>query len=117
MIPLGGFVRLKGEDPNNSEDFHAKNSFIKAKIRKKFIILVAGVSMNLIFARALFTAIFAMGTQPISILPENAVVSHQNSYLMPTVSFLESEGFISGDLVSIPAKIEKVSPDLIGQEL
>ena len=117
LIPLGGFVRLKGEDPNNSEDFHAKNSFIKAKIRKKFIILVAGVSMNLIFARALFTAIFAMGTQPISILPENAVVSHQNSYLMPTVSFLESEGFISGDLVSIPAKIEKVSPDLIGQEL
>lgn len=117
LIPLGGFVRLKGEDPNVKEDFHAKDSFIKAKIRKKIIILLAGISMNFILARVLFTAIFTMGTQPISILPENAVVSHQNSYLMPTVNFLESEGFISGELVSIPAKIEKVASDFVGQEL
>jgi regulator of sigma E protease len=32
LLPLGGFVRLKGEDPNDTEDFHAKDSFIKAKI-------------------------------------------------------------------------------------
>ena len=117
LLPLGGFVRLKGEDPNVQEDFHAKDSFIKAKIRKKIVILIAGVGMNLIVARMFFTAIFALGTQPISILPENAVVSHQNSYLMPTVNFLEAQGFISGELVSIPAKIEKVSPNLIGQQL
>ena len=116
-MPLGGFVRLKGEDPNVQEDFNAKDSFIKAKILKKIVILIAGVGMNLIVARMFFTAIFALGTQPISILPENAVVSHQNSYLMPTVNFLEAQGFISGELVSIPAKIEKVSPNLIGQQL
>lgn len=91
LLPLGGFVRLKGEDPRNEQDFHAKDSFIKAKIWKKIIILLAGVTMNLILARVLFTAIFTMGTQPISILPENALSSHQNSYLMPTVKFLQSE--------------------------
>jgi len=91
LIPLGGFVRLKGEDPRDEEDFNAKNSFIKAKIGRKIIILLAGVGMNLLTARVLFTAIFTMGTQPISILPENALSSTQNSYLMPTVNFLRSQ--------------------------
>jgi len=58
-----------------------------------------------------------MGTQPISVLPENALSSHQSSYLMPTVNFLHQEGFISGDLVSTPAKIERVSSSLLGQKM
>ena len=95
LLPLGGFVRLKGEDPKDEQDFNAKDSFIKAKIGKKILILVSGVGMNLILARAIFTTIFTMGTKPISVLPENALSSHENSYLMPTVNFLKSEGFIS----------------------
>jgi len=39
-IPLGGFVRLKGEDPKDTEDFNAPDSFIKAKVWKKIIILL-----------------------------------------------------------------------------
>ncbi len=117
LLPLGWFVRLKGEDPKDEADFNAKDSFIKAKIGKKILILMAGVSMNLIFAWILFTTIFTMGTQPISVLPENAVASHQNSYLMPTVKFLRDEWFISGDLVSTPAKIERVTSDLLGQQM
>lgn len=68
LIPLGGFVRLKGEDPKDQADFNAKDSFIKAKIKNKILILIAGIGMNIIVARVLFTAIFTMGTQPISIL-------------------------------------------------
>lgn len=117
LIPLGGFVRMKGEDPKDEADFNAKDSFIKAKIRRKILILVSGVGMNLILARILFTAIFTMGTQPISVLPENALISTQNSYLMPTVDFLWKQGFISGQLISTPAKIERVSADLLGQQM
>jgi len=113
LIPLGWFVRLKGEDPKDEKDFNAKDSFIKAKFRNKILILIAGVGMNLVLARILFTAIFTMGTQPISVLPENAFSSKQNSYLMPTINFLHQQGFISGDLVSLPAKIEKVSPNML----
>jgi membrane-associated protease RseP (regulator of RpoE activity) len=58
---------------------------------KKILILISGVGMNLVLARVLFTAIFTMGTQPISVLPENALSSTQNSYLMPTVNFLRKE--------------------------
>lgn len=117
LIPLGWFVRLKWEDPKDEADFNAKDSFIKAKIGRKIMILIAWVGMNLILARWLFTTIFTMGTQPISVLPENAVSSTQNSYLMPTVNFLRKEWFISGNLVSTPAKIEKVSSDLLGQKM
>lgn len=91
LIPLGGFVRLKGEDPKDEKDFNAKDSFIKAKIRKKVIVLLAGIGMNIILAWVLFTAIFTMGTKPITVLPENAFSTHENSYLMPTVNFLWSE--------------------------
>ena len=37
-IPLGWFVRLKWEDSCNPEEFHAKDSLIKAPIHKKIII-------------------------------------------------------------------------------
>lgn len=73
--------------------------------------------MNFLFARILFTAIFTMGTRPISVLPENAFTSQENSYLMPTVNFLYQEGFISGELIATPAKIEKVSEGLLGQKI
>lgn len=50
-IPLGGFVRLKGEDPSDTATFNAKDSFIKASFLSKTIILLAGVAINFLFAR------------------------------------------------------------------
>ena len=108
LLPLGGFVRLKGEDPSETEDFHAKDSFIKAKMRRKIIILIAGVSMNFIVARVLFSFIFWQGTKPISLLPENALRADSHSYLIPTFSFLEKQGFTSGNLSALPAKVDEI---------
>jgi membrane-associated protease RseP (regulator of RpoE activity) len=108
-LPLGGFVRLKGEDPNEQEDFHAKDSFIKAKIWNKLLILIAGVGMNFLLARFLFSFIFFLGTKPISLLPENALKAQSHSYLMPTLSFLQSQGLTSGDITAVPPKIEEIT--------
>ena len=108
LLPLGWFVRLKWEDPNNKEDFNAKDSFIKAKLRRKIIILVAGVAMNFLVAWMLFSFIFWQGTKPISLLPENALRGDSQSYLIPTFSFLEKQGFTSGSLSAIPAKVSEV---------
>lgn len=91
LIPLGGFVRLKGEDPKDEADFKSSDSFIMAKLRKKIIILLAGVSMNFLVAWGIFTFIFTAGTQPISVLPENTIASETNSYLMPTITFLDQQ--------------------------
>lgn len=107
-IPLGGFVRLKGEDPKDPEDFNAPDSFIKAPIIKKIIILLWWVTVNFAFAWIVFSAIFTHGIKPISIIPENALATQSHSYLMPTASFLEEQWFLSGERVEWPATIGQI---------
>lgn len=107
-IPLWGFVRLKGEDPKDTEDFNAPDSFIKATVRKKIIILLWWVTVNFAFAWIVFTAIFTRGIKPISIIPENAIATESRSYLMPTASFLKEQWFLSGDFVEWPATIADI---------
>lgn len=51
-IPLGGFVRIKGEEGNNEDD---PDSFANKKIWKRVIILSAGVIMNVVLAAFLFS--------------------------------------------------------------
>ncbi len=56
-LPLGGFVRLKGEHDGDTEkgDFGAASTWVKSKI------MVAGVFMNLLTAFVLFTVIAWLG--------------------------------------------------------
>jgi regulator of sigma E protease len=56
-LPLGGFVRLKGEHDQDSR----KGSFGAAKLSDKVKIMVAGVGMNLITAFILFTGVALVG--------------------------------------------------------
>lgn len=101
-------MRLKGEDPKNDADFNAKDSFIKAPLGNKILILLAGVAMNFLVARLLFTGIFYFGTKPFQIVPENALKTDSHSYLMPTLSFLQSQGLTSGNVLEIPVQINEV---------
>lgn len=52
-IPLGGYVKLKGEDTPSDD----KNSLNKKNPGQKAIIMVAGITMNLILAWVLFTVL------------------------------------------------------------
>ncbi len=57
-LPLGGFVKIKGEDGGNKKDedsFASKSAWIRIKI------LAAGVMMNFILAWVLFSGGFMMG--------------------------------------------------------
>lgn len=57
LLPLGGFVRLKGEDGDDT----SKGSFGAAKTWTKTKILLAGVVMNLITAVVLFYGLAVTG--------------------------------------------------------
>ena len=46
LIPLGGFVSMEGEDEESNEE----GSFSKASIPKRMAIVVAGATVNIIFA-------------------------------------------------------------------
>lgn len=56
-LPLGGFVRLKGEYDSAKE----KGSLGAAPLKTKITIMLAGVFMNLITALALFTLVALVG--------------------------------------------------------
>lgn len=68
-IPLGGFVKIKGEDGENRED---EDSFSHKKIWRRAIILAAGVFMNFVLAAVLLSVGFMIG------LPQ--VINGENGY-------------------------------------
>ena len=53
-LPIGGFVKLEGEDGNDADD---PRSFSAQSLPKRLLILVAGVAMNVLLAFAIFTGI------------------------------------------------------------
>jgi regulator of sigma E protease len=57
LLPLGGFVKLKGEHDSDRE----KGSYGAAKTSTKVKIMLAGVFMNLVTALALFTVLAWLG--------------------------------------------------------
>jgi regulator of sigma E protease len=63
-LPIGGFVKLEGEDGDYAED---PRSFVRARLWKKLVILVAGVGMNVILAFAIFTSIAAFASPAVGV--------------------------------------------------
>jgi regulator of sigma E protease len=62
-IPLGGFVRIKGEDGSMAND---PDSFAAKSAKKRIVVLAAGVIMNFLLAWVLISAAMMIGApQPI----------------------------------------------------
>jgi regulator of sigma E protease len=59
-LPIGGFVKLEGEDGDDAND---PRSFVAQGLTRKLVILVAGVVMNVVLSFAIFTGI-ALGGDP-----------------------------------------------------
>lgn len=57
-IPLGGFVRIKGE---SGEHAHDADSFASKSAWKRFLVLIAGVVMNFVTAALLLSVGFMVG--------------------------------------------------------
>ncbi len=57
-IPLGGFVKIKGEQGENAED---SDSFVHKSIFKRILIVSAGVIMNILLAIFLFFIGYMIG--------------------------------------------------------
>jgi regulator of sigma E protease len=63
-LPIGGFVKLEGEDGDGADD---PRSFSVQPWWKKMVILVAGVVMNVLLAFAIFTSIALIGDPTIGV--------------------------------------------------
>jgi len=76
-IPLGGFVRIKGE--NGLLDALAHDSFAAKKAWQRFCVLIAGVTMNFLLAAVLLSIgfLFGMPSATDSVMPKGAIVRNQ----------------------------------------
>ena len=66
-LPIGGFVRMPGEngEVNDAEGRYDPGSFATKTAGRRVIVLVAGVTMNVILAMVLFMVAYGVG-QPVS---------------------------------------------------
>ncbi len=82
-IPLGGFVKIKGEDGENKDP----DSFAAKKPWKRSIILSAGVTMNIILAAICLMLVFTLGSpQVLSNVEEGAKVTDEKMQVMSLVA-------------------------------
>ncbi|HEY6285368.1 MAG TPA: M50 family metallopeptidase, partial [Ktedonobacteraceae bacterium] len=63
FLPIGGFVRMPGEngDINDPDGNYDPQSFAAKSAGKRIIVLLAGVTMNIILAMVLFTIAYGLG--------------------------------------------------------
>ena len=63
LIPLGGYVKIFGEDPDEEsvKGLDSARSFANAKKWKQIIVLLSGIIMNIIFAWLLISISFNFG--------------------------------------------------------
>ena len=80
-LPIGGFVRIKWEDPASPESRDV-DSFAAKRWWARALVLVAGVTMNFLLAIVILFGFFLVGTSPIS--PNFLVEKDYDSLLLPS---------------------------------
>lgn len=100
-LPIGGFVKIKGQDGEEKND---KDSFAAQKIWKRLVILAAGVVMNVLLAWGLFSIGYIAGLPQVTdSVSKNAIISE------PSV-------IIASVLPDSPAAVSGLQPgDIIRQ--
>lgn len=98
-LPLGGFVRLLGEDSTDKTVLKNPRSFAAQKSWKRILVVVAGVVMNLILAWVIFYAV---------IIYQNFRIIYPSSEPAAFVGFVQ-EGFPAKQAgVKMGEKVTKV---------
>ncbi|MDH4120360.1 MAG: RIP metalloprotease RseP [Deltaproteobacteria bacterium] len=98
-IPLGGFVRLEGENPED-ENANDPANYASKGAWKKFVILVAGPLMNLILAMAVIPFVFMMAGERPAFLSQPAQILR-----VEPGSLAEQAQLRAGDII---VKVENV---------
>ncbi len=100
LIPLGGFVKIKGESGEHRE---APDSFASKGVVSRMVVLIAGVVMNLILAAILLSIGFTMGMPAVTEdgVNHRAVVSDEKIYISQIIpgSPAELAGIEVGDII------------------
>lgn len=119
LLPLGGYVKIYGEDANEVQSEDAARSFVKQHRLVQAAVIVAGVIMNLVLAWVLISSTLAIGIA--------APVDNDEGYAVTNPRLMVTDvsakgpaavsGMVGGDyLVSLAEGGETVlatSPDIV----
>ena len=111
LIPLGGYVKMKGELINFNDDSNKnsleKDSFLKANLLSRFLIVGSGPLANLLLGLLLITSLYALNGRYISSTVINSVVDSKPAQL---AGILPNDKVISinGKLVKNFQEIKKI---------
>ena len=103
-IPLGGFVKIKGEDGENKSDedsFASKSAWVRIKV------LVAGVAMNFVLAWVLISIVFMIGA-PQAFDPNDNSISNAKIQISGVAS--DSPAQLAGISVGDEISKEQTNP-------
>lgn len=111
LIPLGGFVSMEGED-EKSED---SRSFSKASIPKRIAIVVAGATVNIIFAVVVYFVLISTSGTYVS----NKVSETIDGYAAQEIGIQAGDEIIQINDKEIKSKkdLDDVLSDCNGEEL
>ncbi len=104
-IPVGGFVRIKGvagDDDNAEAHAPDSDSFAAKPMWRRFVVLFAGIGMNVLLAVVLFAIVHMVGftTSPVT-LKNGAIVSGEQVIITGSVEGgpAETAGLEAGDQI------------------
>lgn len=115
FLPIGGFVRMPGEngDALDERGRYDAGSFAAKTAGKRIIVLVAGVTMNIILAMILFMFAYS-GGQPVAGPQVGSVVVGSpaaQAGLRPGDTFIK----VNGQSIQQFADVQDITNNLIGQ--
>ncbi len=90
-LPIGWFVRIKGEDPA-SDEAHDRDAFSAKRWWARSLVLIAGVTMNFVLAWGIFFWFFLSSPEPLS--PNFLIAKGYNSYFLPSVTEALDSGYL-----------------------
>jgi len=86
-LPIGGFVRIWGEDPTEAhytDGPESERSFVKQPRYIQAAVLVAGVAMNVLLAYVLYVASYMIG-MPTAVGPEAVAAGEETQLIVTSV--------------------------------
>lgn len=115
FLPIGGFVRMPGEngEMNDENGRYDPGSFAAKPAGKRIIVLVAGVTMNVLLAMVLFMFAYGVG-QPVAGPDVGTVVPNSpaaQAGLRPGDTFV----MVNGQSIQQFADVQDITNNLISQ--
>ncbi len=115
LLPIGGYVKIYGEDPSEATDgVDRKRSFAHKPRYIQAAVLLAGITMNLIFAWVLFSGAYIIGAETsVTAVPKNIQVQNERTAILNVAKSSPADvlGIEPGDsLVSLATFKEFIEP-------